>query len=134
MLGLLLTVHVLFAAITIGVLFVESLGMVLALRLAEEAHREGARLLHLRLHRAVYYPVLTVAIVSGFLLAWQQGVLSAGWLAWKLVLVVLLIGLGMMGGQALRRRSLVRPAALAVHILILLIAAGIVALAALKPL
>ena len=131
--GFLLTLHVLFAAITIGVLFVESLGMVMALRISEEAHRDGARLLHQRVHRGIYYPSLAVALISGFLLAWNEGVLTAGWLAWKLVLVVLLAGLGLMAGQALKRRLTAKPAALAVHILILAVSAGIVALAELKP-
>ena len=133
MTGLLMTLHVLFAAITIGVLFVESLGMVMALRLAEEDHREGARRLHQRMHRAIYYPALLLTLATGFPLAWLQGVLSAGWLAWKLVLVVLLIGLGLMAGQALRGRVTAKPAALAVHIGIFLLSAGIIALAALKP-
>jgi uncharacterized membrane protein len=133
MLAFLVTIHVLFAAIVIGSLFIESLAMVVQRRLPRDEHREGARLLMGRLHRGGYYPSLLIALVTGAVLAWYQDLLSAGWLAWKLVLVVLLVGLGMVGGQALRKAALPRPASLIVHILILLIAAGIVFLAKVKP-
>jgi uncharacterized membrane protein len=134
--GTLLTLHILFAAITIGVLFVESLAMVMVLRLPEENHREGARRLQLRIHRGIYYPALVIAIGTGFLLGWREGALAEGWLAWmawKLVLVVLLAGLGLIAGQALQQRSFAKPAALLVHLGVLALSAGIVALAALKP-
>jgi len=131
--ALLVTLHVLFAAIVIGALFVESLGMVVQRRLEREEHRDGARLIFARLHRAAYYPALIVALVTGFIVAWQRDLLTAGWLAWKLVLVVLLVGLGMIGGRALRKGALPRPASLIVHILIVFIAAGIVYLAKIKP-
>lgn len=129
----LLTLHILFAAIVIGVLFAESLGMVMVRRLAEEAHREGARRLQQRIHRGIYYPALGVALVTGFLLGWRQGMLADGWLAWKVLLVVLLAGLGLMAGQALSQREFAKPAAIVVHIGILFLSAAIVALAALKP-
>jgi uncharacterized membrane protein len=133
MIALLVTIHVLFAAIVIGALFIESLAMVVQRRLPHEEHREGARLLMARLHRGGYYPSLLIALITGAVLAWHQDVLSSGWLAWKLVLVVLLIGLGMIGGQALRKAALPRPASLIVHILIVFIAGGIVYLAYVKP-
>lgn len=129
----LLTLHVLFASIVIGVLFAESLGMVMVRRLPDEAHREGARRLQQRIHRGIYYPALIIAIVTGFLLGWSEGVLGAGWLAWKLVLVVLLAGLGLIAGQALSQPQVAKPAALVVHVVILLLSGGIVWLAALKP-
>jgi len=127
-------IHVLFASFVIGSLFVESLAMVVQRRLPDEEHREGARLIMARLHGGAYFPALVVAVASGFLLAWMEGLLSEGWLAWKLVLVVLLVGLAMIGGQALRKAALPRPAALAVHVLVVLIAAGIVYFARIRPL
>jgi uncharacterized membrane protein len=130
----LVVLHVLFAAIVVGALVVESLAMVMVRRLTRDEHREGARLIMGRLHRGAYYPALLIALLTGFALAWREGVLAAGWLAWKLVLVVLLVGLGLIGGQALRKGTLARPAALVVHILIVLVAAAIVYLASLKPL
>jgi len=134
MLALLTTLHVTAAAIVVGVLFLQSLAVVMALRLAGEAQRSGVRLVQTRIHRFVYYPMLAVAVLAGFGLAWATDAFQQGrWLHWKLVLVVLLIGLGFLTGHALRKQAVPKRFAMAVHIVIFLAALCLVYLAALKP-
>jgi uncharacterized membrane protein len=134
MLALLTTLHVTAAAIVVGVLFLQSLAVVMALRLAGEAQRSGVRLVQTRIHRFVYYPMLAVAVLAGFGLAWATDAFQQGrWLHWKLVLVVLLVGLGLLTGRGLRAQRVNKPQGMVVHILIFLLSAGIVYLAVLKP-
>lgn len=130
----LLTLHETFVAFTVGTLFLQSMALVTTLRLNGEAGREGARQLQRRLHRVIYYPVLLVALLSGLALAWHTGAFSAGmWLHWKLVFVVVLVGLGFWYGHLLTGPRIVKPAALAVHVLIFACTVVIVFLAAVKP-
>jgi uncharacterized membrane protein len=133
MTAFLLVLHVLFAAITIGALFAETLAMVMAHRLTSEPFREAAWRLLQRMHRGVAYPAAGVAVVSGFALAGAQGVLGEGWVAWKLVLVVLLVGLVLWARGALRQGLPPKPVALLLHIGTFALSAPIVAFAALKP-
>jgi uncharacterized membrane protein len=134
MLALLTTLHVTAAAIVVGVLFLQSLALLMALRLAGEAQRTGVRLLQTRIHRYVYYPMLALAVLAGFANAWANDAFSQGrWLHWKLVLVVLLAGLGLLTGRNLRAQRVARLLGMLVHVLIFFVSAAIVFLAVLKP-
>ena len=131
----LLILHITAASITLGVLFVQSMAVVIAMRLNGEGQRTGVRMLQERLHRGVYYPMLGIALLTGLIVALQAGAFSAGkWLHWKLVVVLLFMGLGLLVGQYLRAPRVSRPIALLVHILTFVCALVIVYLAALKPL
>ena len=137
MLTALLILHVTLAATIVGVLFAQSLLVVMALRLRGEGQRQGVRIVQRRLHGFVYCPLLAVTLLSGAWLALVGDALyHAEWLRWKLVAVVLLIGLGLLTGQALRVEEPRRPArglALAVHVAILALSAAVLGLAVLKP-
>lgn len=130
----LLTLHVTSVSIVIGSLFVQSLGVVMALRLKSEEQREGVRNLQRRVHLFIYYPILLVALGSGLWLALAGDVFSTGkWLHWKLVGVVLLIGLGLLTGRSIRARKPIKPLAMLVHICIFLVSFWIVYLATARP-
>ncbi len=132
--GLLLAIHVTSAALVVGSLFLQSLVVVMALRLAEPAQREGVRLIQRRVHLFIYYPILLVALLTGLWLALDGDWFGAGrWLHWKLVFVVVLIGLGLLTGQGIRRERVVKPVAMIVHVLVFLVSLCIVYLAVLKP-
>ena len=109
----LVTVHVTAGAIVVGVLFVQSLAVVMAMRLPGEAQREGVRTLQGRIHAFIYYPILAVAVAVGFWLAFAGDVFAQGrWLHWKLVFVVLLVGLGQdIGRQEATPPGLQQPVA-----------------------
>ena len=130
----LLILHVTLAATVVGVLFAQSLLVVMALRLRGEGQRQGVRIVQRRLHGFVYYPLLAVTLLSGAWLAWAGDAFAQGsWLRWKLVAVVLLIGLGLLTGQALHTERPARGLALAVHVAILALSAAVLGLAVLKP-
>jgi uncharacterized membrane protein len=130
----LLTLHVTAAALVAGALFLQSLGVVMALRLPSEAQRLGVRTLQLRMHRFIYYPILAVAVITGFWLTFAGDVFAQGrWLHWKLVFVVLLAGLGLLTGRGIRAERPAKPLALVVHIAVFVIVACIVYLAVLRP-
>jgi uncharacterized membrane protein len=130
----LLTLHVTAMALVVGTLFIQSLAVVMALRLKPAEHQAGVRELQRRIHAFIYYPILAVALLSGAWLAIDGDVFNQGqWLQWKLVLVVLLIGLGLLVGRELRSDRVFKPAAMAIHILVFLLAAGIVYLATVRP-
>ena len=134
MMSFLLPLHVTAAALVIGSLFVQSLMVVMALRLKLPEHREGVRILQRRLHVFIYYPILLVALVTGLWMALLTGAFGEGrWLHWKLVWIVVLAGLGFMTGRNLRQREVAKPVAMVVHIVIFLVSMAIVYLAALKP-
>ncbi len=135
----LLALHVTAISLVVGTLFMQSLLVVMALRLKVAQQREGVRIMQLRVHLFIYYPILAVALASGFWMAGLGEAFAEGrWLHWKLVLVLLLIGLGLLTGRNLRGRGAGRsPAkgpALAVHIVIFVLSAWIVYLATVKPL
>jgi protoporphyrinogen IX oxidase len=128
------TLHVLCAAIVIGVLFVQSLAVVMAQRLPAGAQRQGVRTLQGRVQRFVYYPILLVTLLTGLGNALAEDAFAQGrWLHWKLLAVVLLIGLGLATGAGIRAQRPLRPLALGVHIASFLVAGWIVYLAVLKP-
>ncbi len=131
----LVALHVTFAAIVVGTLFLQSLAVVMALRLEADVHREGVRILQGRLHRLIYYPILAVTLLTGIWIAVSQEAFSSGerWLHWKLVAVLLLIGLGLATGGNIRRERVVKPAAMAVHVLIFHVSLSILYLALHKP-
>ena len=126
----LLALHVTATALVIGTLFLQSLMVVMALRLPFAEYRAGVRELQRRVHLFIYYPILAVALLTGAGLAWGTGAFGAGsWLYWKLVLVVLLIGGGLLTGGELRRERVAKGPAMAVHIVIFLLSLWIVYLA-----
>ncbi|MCZ6471869.1 MAG: hypothetical protein O6934_00360 [SAR324 cluster bacterium] len=130
----LLSLHVTAMALVIGALFLQSLVVVMALRLKNPQHAEGVRIIQRRVHLFIYYPILAVALLSGLWLALESGAFAEGrWLHWKLVLVLLLIGLGMFTGHHLRTGRVVKPLAMAVHIVIFVLSLCIVYLATVKP-
>ena len=131
---ILLALHVTSAALVIGTLFLQSLVVVMAMRLKIPEHAEGVRIIQRRVHLFIYYPILAVSMVSGFWIAFDGGAFTQGrWLHWKLVLVVLLAGLGLLTGHELRARRVHKGAAMSVHIVIFVLSACIVWLATAKP-
>ena len=136
---ILLALHVTSAALVIGALFLQSLVVVMAMRLKIPEHAEGVRIIQRRVHLFIYHPILVVAVGSGFWLAVLGGVFDEGrWLHWKLVLVVLLVGLGLLTGHELRARPgkrgpVKKGPAMAVHIVIFVLSLWIVYLATAKP-
>ena len=133
--GYLVALHVTAAALVIGALFLQSLAVVMALRLKSEAHREGNRTIQRRIHLFIYYPILLVALGSGLWLALRTGAFEQGrWLHWKLAGVVLLIGLGLLTGRAITAKRVFKPVAMLVHIGIFLVSVWIVYLAATRAL
>jgi uncharacterized membrane protein len=131
--GYLIALHVTAAALVIGTLFLQSLAVVMMLRLKSEAHREGNRILQRRIHLFIYYPILLVALASGLWLALSTGAFDQGkWLHWKLVAVVLLIGLGLLTGRGIAAKHVFKPVAMLVHIGIFLLSFWIVYLVAMR--
>ncbi len=134
MLALLLTLHVTAGALVLGVLFLESLTVVMALRLPGEPQREGVRTVLCRAHLYVYYPILAVVVVTGLINAAWVGAFAQGlWLHWKLVFVLLLMGLGLLTGGQLRAGAPGKGAAMAVHVLTFVVSLMIVFLAVIQP-
>jgi uncharacterized membrane protein len=130
----LLALHVTATALVVGTLFLQSLVVVMALRLPNPTHREGVRLMQRRVHLYIYYPILAAAVLTGLWLAWLVEAFEDGhWLYWKLVLVVVLVGLGLLTGGELRRERVAKGPALAVHIVIFVVSTWIIFLATAKP-
>jgi uncharacterized membrane protein len=130
----LLALHVLATALVVGSLFLQSLMAVMALRLPAEAHREGQRILQRRVHLFIYYPILLVALGTGLWLALLGDAFHQGrWLQWKLVLVVVLIGLGFLTGRAVIAKRLSKGPALVLHVLVFLTALWTIYLAVARP-
>ena len=126
--------HVTAVALVIGTLFLQSLTLVMALRLKTEEQREGNRILQSRIHLFIYYPILLVAIASGLGLALAGDAFTEGkWLHWKIVGVVVLIGLGLLTARGVRAQKVVKPLAMLVHIAIFLVSLWIVYLATARP-
>lgn len=131
----LVALHVTAAALVIGALFLQSLAVVMALRLKSAEQQEGNRILQRRMHLFVYYPILAVALGSGLWLAQMTDAFAQGkWLHWKLVAVVLLVGLGLLTGRGISARRVFKPAAMLVHIAIFLVSLWIVWLVTTRPL
>ena len=134
MIQYLLALHVTATSLVVGTLFLQSLSVVMAMRLQTPEQREGVRILQRRLHLFIYYPILAVALLSGLWMALLTGAFAGDrWLHWKLVGVVLLIGLGLLTGRELRRERVAKGPALAVHVVIFLLSLWIIYLAVAKP-
>jgi protoporphyrinogen IX oxidase len=132
--AILVTLHVLSAAIVVGTLFVQSLAVVMTLRLPGESQREGVRIVQRRIHGGIYYPMLGLAVLTGLWNAMVEDAFAHGrWLNWKLLAVVLLVGLGLLTGRAIRAERPSKPLAIAVHAGIFVLAALILYLAVLRP-
>ncbi len=134
MYDVLLTLHITAASLTLGAVFLQSLMVVMALRLEAPAQAAGVATLQRRLQAFVYYPLLAVTLATGLWIALEGDVFSEGkWLHWKLVGVVLLAGLGLLAGRSVRSGKAAKGPAMAVHVGVLLVGLSIVYLAAVKP-
>jgi uncharacterized membrane protein len=123
----LVALHVTATALVIGTLFLQSLAVVMALRLKAGEQQEGVRILQGRIHMFIYYPILLVAVGTGLWLAMTSDAFRQGtWLYWKLVGVVLLIGLGFLTGINIRAARVLKPLAMSVHVGIFLVSLWIV--------
>jgi len=130
----LLALHVTAVSLVAGTLFLQSLMVVMALRLPNEHQKDGVRTLMGRVHSFIYYPILAVAILTGAWMAFASGAQGqGGWLHWKLVLVVLLVGLGILTGQKIKADRIAKGPAMMVHIAIFLLSMTIFFLAVNKP-
>ncbi len=86
-----LTLHMLSMCLVVGTLFLQSLSVVLGLRLKSAEEREGLRKTQRRIHKFIYYPILFVTVASGLYLAIQTGVFDkAQWIYPKLGLLLVL--------------------------------------------
>lgn len=133
MIEFILPIHITAASLVIGSLFIQSLMVVMAMRLKSPAQIAGTRIIQRRIHLFIYYPILLVALGSGLWTGILSGALAAKWLHWKLVLVVVLIGLGFLIGRELRLESVSKRHAMMVHVVIFLVSLWLVYLTALKP-
>ncbi len=120
--------------LVVGTLFLQSLIVVLRLRLKSSEQVEGVRNVQNRIHKFIYYPILGVTILSGIVLAVKTNVFGeANWIYVKLVLLVALIALGVMNGKQIKKDLLPKKYAMMVHIAIFIIAALMIYLATIKP-
>ena len=134
MIKYLLALHVTAMALVVGTLFLNSLTVVMAMRLKTPEQREGVLILQRRIHLFIYYPILAIALLTGVWVALRTGAfIGDRWLHWKLVGVVLLIGLGLVTGWELRRERVAKGPAMVVHIVIFLLSLWIIYLAVAKP-
>ncbi len=130
----LITLHATAAAIVVGALFVQSMAVVMAQRLNGDAQREGVRMLERRMHLFIYYPILAVTLLTGLILAITGGAFADGrWLHWKLLFVIVLVGLGFLTGRNVTAEQPLRAFAMAVHVLIFIVSGCILYLAVLQP-
>ncbi len=120
--------------LVVGTLFLQSLMVVLRLRLKSSEQVEGVRKIQNRIHKFIYYPILGVTILSGIVLAVKTNVFGeANWIYVKLVLLLALIALGVMNGKQIKKDLLPKKYAMMVHIAIFIIAALMIYLATIKP-
>ena len=129
-----LTLHMISMCLVIGTLFVQSLSVVLRLRLKSTEEAEGLRKTQNRIHKFIYYPILGVTIISGAVLAVKTGVFTESqWIYWKLGLLAVLIALGIQNGKQIKEDSLPKKYAMMVHIAIFIVGACMIYLATIKP-
>ncbi len=129
-----LTLHVISMSLVVGTLFLQSLSVVLRLRLKKQEEIDGLRSIQNRIHKLIYYPILAVTIFSGIMLTIKTGEFGqANWIAAKLGLLVLLIVLGVLNAKQIQADLLPKKYAMMVHIAIFLIGAGMIHLATTKP-
>ena len=130
----LLILHASLATLAAGTVFINSLALVMVRRLPEGAQQDGVIRLTTLIHQWVYYPLLAAALLSGLYLTQVTGALAEGkWLHWKLLMVVLLAGLGLLVGRQLRSGRFAKPVSLLVHIAAFAVVYSILHLALLKP-
>ena len=129
-----LTLHMISMSLVVGTLFLQSLSVVLRLRLKKQEEVDGLRNIQNRIHKLIYYPILAVTIFSGIMLTVKTGEFGqANWIAAKLGLLVLLIVLGVLNAKQIQTDLLPKKYAMMVHIAIFLIGAGMIHLATTKP-
>ena len=129
-----LTLHMISMSLVVGTLFLQSLSVVLRLRLKKQEEIDGLRSIQSRIHKLIYYPILAVTIFSGIMLTVKTGEFGqANWIAAKLGLLVLLIALGVLNAKQIQTDLLPKKYAMMVHIAIFLIGAGMIHLATTKP-
>jgi uncharacterized membrane protein SirB2 len=129
-----LTLHMISMSLVVGTLFLQSLSVVLRLRLKKQEEIDGLRSIQNRIHKLIYYPILAVTIFSGIMLTVKTGEFGqANWIAAKLGLLVLLIVLGVLNAKQIQTDLLPKKYAMMVHIAIFLIGAGMIHLATTKP-
>ena len=129
-----LTLHMISMCLVIGTLFVQSLSVVLRLRLKSTEEAEGLRKTQNRIHKFIYYPILGVTIISGAVLAGKTRVFTESqWIYWKLGLLAVLIALGIQNGKQIKEDSLPKKYAMMVHIAIFIVGACMIYLATIKP-
>ena len=129
-----LTLHMISMSLVVGTLFLQSLSVVLRLRLKKQEEVDGLRNIQNRIHKLIYYPILAVTIFSGIMLTVKTGAFGqANWIVAKLGLLVLLIVLGVLNAKQIQADLLPKKYAMMVHIAIFLIGAGMIHLATTKP-
>ena len=129
-----LTLHMISMSLVVGTLFLQSLSVVLRLRLKKQEEIDGLRSIQNRIHKLIYYPILAVTILSGIMLTVKTGEFGqTNWIAAKLGLLVLLIVLGVLNAKQIQADLLPKKYAMMVHIAIFLIGAGMIHLATTKP-
>ena len=135
MLNFFLALHMISMCLVIGTLFLQSLTVVFRLRLKSVDEVAGIRKVQVRVHKFIYYPILGVTLLSGIYLAMETGVFSKnqGWIQWKLLLLLVLIGLGILDGRQIQSDLLPKKYAMMVHIAIFIISTLMIYLATIKP-
>jgi len=134
--------------LVVGTLFLQSLSVVLGLRLKSAEEREGLRKTQKRIHKFIYYPILFVTVASGIYLAsttyqfntviydglnTSKTVNAQKWLYSKLGLLLVLVALGFQNGRQIKQDHLPKKYAMMVHIAIFIIAGFMIYLATVKP-
>jgi protoporphyrinogen IX oxidase len=129
-----LTLHMISMCLVIGTLFLQSLTVVFRLRLKNDTEVLGLQKTQARIHKFIYYPILGVTLLSGIYLAVSTGVFKEfDWIKVKMVLLILLIGLGYLNGIQIPKNALPKKYAMMVHIAIFIVGAGMIYLATVKP-
>ena len=129
-----LTLHMISMCLVIGTLFLQSLTVVFRLKLKNETEVLGLQKTQARVHKCIYYQILGVTLLSGIYLAISTGAFAeANWIKVKMVLLILLIGLGVMNGKQISQDVLPKKYAMMVHIPIFIVGAGMIYLATIKP-
>jgi len=131
---ILIPLHVTGAAIVIGVLFLQSMMIVMMHRLETEEQRSGVRLTLIRVEKFIYYPILAVTLLTGLYAMRVTDALRQGvWLHYKFIFLIVLIGLGLMVRDSLRKDLASKGKAMGVHVLIFIVGFCVVYLAVFKP-
>ena len=126
-----LVLHVVSMSLVIGTLFLQSLTVVFRLRLKSADELIGIRKIQTRVHTFIYYPILAVTLFSGLYLAAQTKVFSKDqlWIYWKLLSLIILVGLGVLNGKQIQTDVLPKKYAMMVHIAIFIVGAFMIFLA-----